>query len=171
MLNSAQPPEWNYGSWYRNPVSPHRKTWASSERCTMPLNKSRISVMVKIAVLIWGGVILIKGAEYEFFIRENDPYATSTSIFSNLTYGTLFLAALLSFLSTRIASLLLLLSVIASSAILIWTNTFGHGLPWANPFIWDIARGPGLGSLVLFVVSRWVKDPPIADKLRSLVRK
>lgn len=137
----------------------------------MPLSKSGISVMVKIAVLIWGGVTLVKGAGYEFFIQENDPYKNGMSIFSILTYGTLIVAALLSFLSTSLASLLLLLSVIASSAILIWTNIFGHGLPWADPFIWDIALRPALGSLVFFILSRWVKDPPIASKLRSLIRK
>jgi hypothetical protein len=137
----------------------------------MPLNKGGISIVVKIAVLIWGGLTLVKGAGYEFFIRESDPYKTSMSLFSDLTYGTLIVAALLSFLSTWIASFLLLLAVIGSSAILIWTNTFGHGLPWADPFIWDIALRPALGSLVFFILSRWIKDPPIASRLRSLIRK
>jgi hypothetical protein len=137
----------------------------------MPLSKNGISVMVKIAALIWGGITLVKGAGFEFFIRESDPYKNSMSLFSILTYGTLIVAALLSFLSTRIASLLLLLSVIGSSAILIWTNTFGGGLSLADPFIWDIALRPALGLLVFFVLSRWVKDPPIASKLRSLIRK
>jgi hypothetical protein len=137
----------------------------------MPLNKSGISLMVKIAVLIWGVDSLIKGAGYQFFIGENDPYGQSQVVFSDLVYGTLLVTALLSFLSTWIASLLLLLSAVVSSAILIWTNTFGHGLQLTDPFVLDIALRPALGSLVFFILSRWVKDPPIASKLRSLIRK
>lgn len=137
----------------------------------MQMSKSRISVMVKIALLIWGGLSLVKGAGLEFFIRQSDPYLHSAGAFIVMAYGTLFWVTLLSFLSSWIASLLLLLSVVASSAILIWTNAFGHGLPLAGQFIWDIALRPGLGSLVLFVLSTWAKEPPIAGKLRSLIRK
>lgn len=113
----------------------------------------------------------IKGAGFEFFIGQNDPYLHSEVMFSNLAYGTLFVATLLSFLSSWIASLILLLSAIASLAILVWTKTFGHGLSWADPFMWDIALGPALGSLVFFVLSRWVKDPPVMERLRLLIRK
>ena len=137
----------------------------------MPISKSQISIIVKIALLIWGGVLWIKGAGFQFFIRENDLYRDSEMIFSNLTYLTLFVATLLSFFSSWIASLLLFLSAIASLAILTWTNMFGHGMSWAGPFILDIARGPALGSLVFFLLSRWIKDPPLASKLRLLMRK
>lgn len=145
--------------------------WACSERCPMPLSKNRISVIVRMALLIWGGLSLMRGAGLEFFISESDPYLHSAGAFIYLVYGALFWLTLLSFLSVWIASLLLLISVIASSAILIWTNAFGHGLPWAAPFIWDIALRPALGSLVLFILSRWVKEPPIVSKWRSVIRK
>jgi hypothetical protein len=55
------------------------------------LSKNRISVVVKIAVLIWGVLTLIEGAGLEFFMRESDPFWNSETIFSNLVYATEFL--------------------------------------------------------------------------------
>ena len=137
----------------------------------MLLSKNRISVVVKIAVLIWGVLTLIEGAGLEFFMRESDPFWNSETIFSNLVYLTLFFVTLLSFLSTWIASLVLLLSAVSSLGIWIWTNSFGHGVSWADPLLLDIALRPALGALVLFVLSRWVKDPPVTERLRSWIRK
>ena len=135
----------------------------------MPLTKSQIAVLVKIAVLIWGGISLVKGAGLEFFMSGTGKEVAVT--FCNLVYGTVLIAALLSFLSSWLAGFFLLSSTIASSAILIWTNTFGHGLSSAGPFILDIIFRPALGSLVFFLLSRWVKDIPVATKLRLLMRK
>jgi hypothetical protein len=125
----------------------------------MPLtiNKNPYALTVKVALVVWGIASLLQGAGLSFFINGADQYRQTA--FIELAYDSLFVGALISFLWTRIASVLLLGATLAALAILLWTRSFGHGASFAPPLLWAIAIRPALGALILFALSFYEGRP------------
>jgi hypothetical protein len=125
----------------------------------MPLtmNKNPYALTVKVALVVWGIASLLQGAGLSFFINGADQYRQTA--FIELAYDSLFVGALISFLWSRIASVLLLGATLAALAILLWTRSFGHGASFAPPLLWAIAIRPALGALVLFLLSFYEGRP------------
>jgi hypothetical protein len=123
----------------------------------MPIKNSHLSLIAKLALVVWGVVSLLQGAGLSFFIFG--PNQNTQAFFIDLVYMSVLAAGLLSFLSSRIASLLLCASAIAALAILFWTNSFGHGAGSANSLVFAVIIRPALASWLLFILSRWEKKP------------
>ena len=119
----------------------------------MPLAKSHLIMIAKIVIMLWGVVSLLQGAGLSFFVSGADQYRQTS--FINIVYVSVFVASLLSLLSSRIASLLLFLSTVSALAILFWTNFFGHGQESAGSLLSAIALRPALASVLFFFLSLW----------------
>ena len=119
----------------------------------MQIAKNHFILIAKIMVMLWGVVSLLQGAGLSFFVSGADQYRQTS--FINLVYVSVFVASLVSLLSSRIASLLLFLSTLGALAILFWTNSFGHGLESTGSLLLAIAIRPALASVLFFFLSRW----------------
>ena len=119
----------------------------------MPLttNKNPYALTVKISLLVWGIASFLQGAGLSFVVNGPDQYRQTA--FIELVYCSLFVGALISFLWSRIASVVLLGATLGALAILLWTRSFGHGASYAPPLLWAVAMRPALGALVLFLLS------------------
>jgi len=119
----------------------------------MQIAKNHFILIAKIMVMLWGVVSLLQGAGLSFFVSGADQYRQTS--FINLVYVSVFVASLVSLLSSRIASLLLFLSTLGALAILFWTNSFGHGLGSTGSLLLAIAIRPALASVLFFFLFRW----------------
>jgi hypothetical protein len=119
----------------------------------MPLtiNKNPYALTVKVALVVWGIASLLQGAGLSFLVNGPDQYRQTA--FIELVYFSLFVGALISFLWSRIASVVLLGATLGALAILLWTRSFGHGASFAPSLLWAIAIRPALGALILFLLS------------------
>lgn len=122
-------------------------------RCPMPIAKGHWVFVAKIVIMLWGVACLLQGAGLSFFVSGTDQYRQTT--FINLVYVSVFVASLVSLLSSRIASLLLLLSTVGALGLLFWTNSFGHGQASAGSLLLAIAVRPALASVLFFFLYRW----------------
>jgi hypothetical protein len=106
----------------------------------MPLivNKNPHSLTVKVALVVWGIASLLQGAGLSFLVNGPDQYRQTG--FIELVYYSLFVGALISFLWSRIASVVLLGATLGALAILLWTRSFGQGASYAPPQLWAIAN-------------------------------
>ena len=115
------------------------------------MSKNPVTLVAKLLVVIWGIVGLLQGAALSFFISGADRY--SPIAFVELVYDSVFVAGLISFFSSRIASYVLFGATLVAIAILSWTRTFGHGAATAPSLLLAIAIRPALGTLVFFFIS------------------
>jgi hypothetical protein len=124
----------------------------------MPLNKNPYILAAKLAILVWGVISLMQGAGLSFFI--SGAHQDRQIAFIALVYDSVFVASLISLLSSRLAWLILFGAAVAAIAILFWTNFFGHGREYAPALVLSIATRPVLGSLLFFLIAHYEKRLP-----------
>lgn len=124
----------------------------------MPLRvpTNRYSLIVKMAIVLWGMESWLQGATLSFFV--SGAHQNRATAFIELVYFSVLLGGLLSFISTRIAALCFSAATVAALSILLWTQTFGHGASDAPFFLLSIAVRPALMAVVLFFTYRYERQ-------------
>ena len=118
----------------------------------MPLlDKNLFVLVVKLALLFWGIENMLQGLGLSFFVYGNNQYMQTS--FIGLVYASVLLAVLVSFLSNRIAIVILCCSTVAALAILWRTKAFGLGVSTAESLVGTIAMRPILALGVLLLLS------------------
>lgn len=125
----------------------------------MPLGKRIFTIAAKLAIAIWGVSNIIQGAALSFFI-QNDNLA---GIYVEVVYGSSIVAALISFVSTSVAILLLLAAILTSVGTLFLSKAWGFGTSDSYSFVEAIALRPGLSLVVLLVVGRLEEKSRLAS--------
>jgi hypothetical protein len=114
------------------------------------INLSKLETPLLIVLGVWGFVSAFQGAALSMFV--SGPHQDTVTFFIEIVYFGVLAGLLVSLLSARLASLLLIVAAITALVILYQTDGFGHGLSTAKPFLWAIAFRPVLVALLLLVL-------------------
>jgi hypothetical protein len=123
----------------------------------MPTMTRRSFLGLKVALSLWGVVCALWGAAQGAVIDLHAADAHWAGAFLFSSYYSVLLIGIFGFVSARVVSILLGLSVLCAFAILLLTQPFSNGLGLNLSFqaaLAAIIRGPALVGLLLFLVSR-----------------
>ena len=115
------------------------------------------SVVLMIAIIVWGVVCTLLGAAQGVGIDSHAPNAGWADAFVFLAYYSVLLIGSFGIVAARVVSILLGMSAIFAFAILVLAQPFADGLGLGLSFraaLGVILRGPALAGLLLFVISR-----------------
>jgi hypothetical protein len=115
------------------------------------------SVILMIAIIVWGIVSTLLGAAQLVGIDSQAPDAAWAGAFVFLAYYSVLIIGSFGIVAARVVSILLGLSAIFAFVILVLAQPFADGLGLGLSFraaLGDILRGPALVGLLLFVISR-----------------
>jgi len=115
------------------------------------------SVVLMIAIIVWGVVSLLLGAAQGVSLDPQAPDADWAGAFVFLAYYSVLIIGSFGIVAARVVSILLGLSAIFAFVILVLAQPFADGLGLGLSFrasLGVILRGPALVGLLLFVISR-----------------
>jgi hypothetical protein len=115
------------------------------------------SVVVLIAIIVWGVVSTLLGAAQSVAIDPQAPDANWAGAFVVLAYYSVLFIGSFGIVAARLVSILLGLSAIFAFVILVLAQPFADGLGLGLSFsaaLGVILRGPVLAGVLLFVVAR-----------------
>ena len=127
-----------------------------SERCEMPEIARPSSVILMIAIIVWGIVSALLGAAQSIGIDSQAPDTDWAGAFVFLAYYSVLILGSFGIVAARVVSILLALSAIFAFVILALAQPFADGLGLGLSFraaLGVILRGPALVGLLLFVIS------------------
>ena len=115
------------------------------------------SVILMIAIIVWGIVSTLLGAAQLVGIDSQAPDAAWAGAFVFLAYYSVLIIGSFGIVAARVVSILLGLSAIFAFVILVLAQPFADGLGLGLSFraaLGAILRGPALAALLLLVISR-----------------
>jgi hypothetical protein len=115
------------------------------------------SVVLMIAIIVWGVVSTLLGAARGVGLDPDAPDAAWAGAFVFLAYYSVLIIGSFGIVAARVVSILLGLSAIFAFVILVLAQPFADGLGLGMSFrasLGAILRGPALVGLLLFVISR-----------------
>lgn len=118
----------------------------------LSFNGRSMIIGVKLVLLMWGITNLLQCAAISFVVNGTHQDAQTT--FLNLTYLSVFLCALWSFLSSAVAGIALGVSAVAALIVLFVAQPFGGE---THSLVMDVALRPALTSVLFILVSRLEK--------------
>jgi hypothetical protein len=123
----------------------------------MPLIGRSVSVVLKMALVLWGIISVLLGAAQSVGLDPDAPHSNWAGPFVLLSYYSVLVIGMFGLLWSRIVSGLLGLSALCAVAILVLAqpgaNGLGLGLSLPSAMA-VILRGPVLAGLILFFISR-----------------
>jgi len=123
----------------------------------MPMINRIVSIILKIALTLWGIVSVLLGAARGVGIDPDAPHSFWAVAFVLLSYHSVLVIGMFGLIWSRIVSALFALSAMFAVTILVLTQPTANGLGLGLSFpsaLGVILRGPVLAGLILFVISR-----------------